>query len=155
MDGLNNLRLNGDMLASLYGRSIVNVEDQGNPQMAAADKSKKPLIFFRDSSHIKMPDKQYKFLEQILKACKLNMADVDIINLADKKNDLENIINSTSPEYILSFGSGTGTELFSMNNNRGTRYLNAPDLSELMPDTPASKQLKGKLWTELKAIFNL
>jgi hypothetical protein len=42
-----------------------------------------------------------------------------------------------------------------MKNNRGTKYLNAPDLSELMQETATSKQLKGKLWTELKAMFNL
>jgi hypothetical protein len=55
----------------------------------------------------------------------------------------------------LSFGTGTGTELFTMKNNQGTKYLNAPELSELMQETAASKQLKGKLWLELKAIFNL
>ena len=149
MEGLNNLKLNGEMLASLYGHSII---DLNSPAEA---RSKKPLIFFRDTAHTRLPDKQYRFLEQILKACKVNIADVDIINLADKKTDLENIIRNSSPEYVLSFGSGTGTELFTMKNSRGTKYLNAPDLAELMQETAASKQLKGKLWTELKSIFNL
>jgi len=154
MEGLNNLKLNGEMLESLYGHSIIDVTsiDVTSPGEA---KSKKPLIFFRDASHTRLPDKQYRFLEQILKACKLNITDVDIINLADKKTDLEKIINTSTPEYVLSFGTGTGTELFTMKNNRGTKYLNAPELSELMQETAASKQLKGKLWLELKAIFNL
>lgn len=149
MEGLNNLKLNGEMLESLYGHSIIDVT---SPDEA---KTKKPLIFFRDASHTRLPDKQYRFLEQILKACKLNITDVDIINLADKKTDLEKIVNTSSPEYVLSFGTGTGTELFTMKNNQGTKYLNAPELSELMQETAASKQLKGKLWLELKAIFNL
>lgn len=149
MDGLNNLKLNGEMLESLYGHSIIDVNSPG------AARSKKPLIFFRDADHARLPDKQYRFLEQILKACKLNIADVEIINLADKKTDLEKIVNTSSPEYVLSFGTGTGTELFTMKNNRGTKYLNAPELSELMQESAASKQMKGKLWIELKAIFNL
>jgi hypothetical protein len=149
MEGLNNLKLNAQMLASLYGHSIVDLTYHAEP------KSKRPLIFFRDSAHTRLPDKQFRFLEQILKACKLNISEVDLINTADKKVHLENIISNTSPEYVLSFGTGDGTELFTMKNNRGTRYLNAPDLSELMQETPASKQLKGKLWIELKAIFNL
>ena len=149
MEGLNNLKLNGEMLASLYGHAII---DLSGPVEA---KSKKPLIFFRDATHARLPDKQYRFLEQILKACKLNITDVEIINLAHKKTDLEQIISNSAPEYVLSFGSGTGTELFTMKNNRGTKYLNAPELSELMQENAASKQMKGKLWIELKAIFNL
>ena len=155
MEGLNNLKLNGEMMASLYGRSIVNLNDPVSPSVVAETRFNNTIVFFRDGSHAKLPDKQFKFLEQILKACKINIADVDLINLAGKNVDLENIISNSSPEYVLSFGSGTGTELFTMKNNRGTRYLNAPDLSELMQETAASKQLKGKLWAELKAIFNL
>lgn len=74
------MKLNGEMLESLYGHSIIDVTSPDET------KTKKPLIFFRDASHTRLPDKQYRFLEQILKACKLNITDVDIINLADKKN---------------------------------------------------------------------
>ena len=151
MAGLNNLVLNDQMLASLYGRTIIDIKTTP----PAPGDSNKTLIFFRDRGHSKLPEKQYKFLEQVLKACKVNIQDVDIINLADDKADLESTISKASPAQILSFGTGTGTELFSMKNNLGTKYLNAPDISELMQETAASKQLKGKLWTELKAMFNL
>jgi hypothetical protein len=153
MEELNNLKLNGQLLVSLYGRSIVDLSDIGTAHETASE-SVKTIILFKDNAHAKMPDKQQKFLEQILKACKVDIREAQIINLADKV-DLENIIGNGSPAYILSFGTGTGTELFSMKNNRGTKYLNAPDLSELMQETATSKQLKGKLWTELKAMFNL
>ena len=154
MDGLNNLKLNGEMLASLYGHSIIDIHSAA-VKSPAQNKLNKTLIFFRDASRPKLGDKQYKFLEQILKACKLNIQDVDIVNLADKTVILENVINTVSPDHILSFGTGTGTELFSMQNMKGTKYLNAPDFAELMQETPASKQLKGKLWSELKDMFNL
>lgn len=151
MEGVNNLRLDDQMLVSLYGRTIIDLK--GLPSQPTG--SHKTIIFFRDRSHSKLPDKQYKFLDQILRACKINIVDVDIVNLADGETDFEGAISKSSPAYILSFGSGTGTELFSMKNNLGTKYLNAPDLSELMQETAASKQLKGKLWTELKEMFNL
>jgi hypothetical protein len=151
MEGLNNLKLNAEMLASLYGHSIVEVDSR----KPLANKLNKTLILFKDSSRSNLVDKQHKFLEQILKACKLNIKDIVIVNLADDKVVLENVISSLSPDYILSFGAGTGTELFAMGNTKGTKYLNAPDLTELMQETAVSKQMKGKLWAELKSMFNL
>jgi hypothetical protein len=65
------------------------------------------------------------------------------------------IIEETSPQYILSFGTGDGTELFTMGNNEGRKYLNAPSLEEMMYDTDASKQLKRKTWNELKLFFGI
>ena len=150
MAGLNNLRLNDQMLVTLYGRSIIELKQQAEEPLSG-----KILVFFRDRIHSKLPDKQFKFLEQILRACKIDIQKVDLINLGNDKTDLESTISKTSPQYILSFGTGTGTELFSMKNNYGTKYLNAPDLSELMQETAPSRQMKGKLWTELKVMFNL
>lgn len=151
MEGLNNLKLNAEMMATLYGHSIVETGHQQEME----NKLYKTVIFFKDVSRPKLAEKQYKFLEQILKACKLNIQDVHIINLADNSVVVENIVSTLSPTNILSFGTGSGTEIFAMGNAKGTKYLNAPDLSELMQDTAASKQMKGKLWSELKSMFNL
>jgi hypothetical protein len=151
MEGLNNLKLNAELLSMLYGRSIVEAGNQKLPE----NKLTKTVIFFKDSTRPALADRQHKFLEQILKACKQDIREVDIINLADNTIVLENVISTLSPDYILSFGTGTGTELFTMGNTKGTQYLNAPDLSELMQETAASRQMKGKLWSELKAMFNL
>src|SRR5207237_1197726 len=115
MDGLNNLTLNNSMLASLYGHSLVNLNEKSVLVVTKA----------------KLTASQQQFLMQILQACKLSNNDVAILNTADKKIPLEQAISNSSPKYILSFGTGDGTELFTMANNEGRKYLNAPALEEM------------------------
>ena len=64
MEGLNNIKLNGEMLTSLYSRSIVDLAYY----QPAAIKLKKTLILFRGSTRDNLPDNQQRFLDQILKA---------------------------------------------------------------------------------------
>ena len=136
---LNGIQLNGSMLASMYGNSLVDAT------------SKKALVAVKTT----LTDQQLSFLWQILNACKLDAENVTLINTGDKKTSLEIILAELKPQYILSFGAGSGTELFSMANSRGTHYLNAPALDEMMLDTDKSKQLKRKTWNELKAMFSI
>ncbi len=139
MEGLNNLSLDSEMLVALYGHSLVDL------------KGKSVLVVTKS----KLTGSQHEFLMQILNACRLDSADVTIINVSDKKTVLEQVIRETLPRYILSFGTGDGTELFTMGNNEGRKYLNAPALEEMMQETDSSKLLKRKTWNELKLLFGI
>jgi hypothetical protein len=139
MDGLNNIALDDSMLVAFYEHSLVGI------------KGKKVVVVTKSNP----TPPQHELLQQILNACKLDPNQVAIINSADNKTPLEKIIEETSPQYILSFGTGDGTELFTMGNNEGRKYLNAPSLEEMMYDTDASKQLKRKTWNELKLFFGI
>ena len=139
MTGLNNLSLDNEMMVALYGHSLVDL------------KEKSVVVVTRS----KLKGNQHEFLMQILSACRLKPADVTVINISDKKTVLEKVIKETSPKYILSFGTGDGTELFTMGNNEGRKYLNAPALDEMMHETDSSKLLKRKTWNELKLLFGI
>ena len=145
MEGLNNITLSNSMLVSLYEHSLVSTNAE-NPI------TRRSVIVVTKTK----PDPpQQEFMMQILNACKLEAGDVIIINISDKKTDLEKVIREFSPLYILSFGTGDGTELFTMGNNEGRKYLNAPALEEMMLNTETSRQLKRKTWNELRLLFGL
>jgi hypothetical protein len=146
MEGLNRISLNNSMLADLYGHSLVN-EKTGNPVV----KTNNVMVVTKG----KMTQAQHDFLMQVLSACKLDPAQVSVLNSSDKSTRIEKAVKETSPRYILSFGTGDGTELFTMGNSDGRKYLNAPALDEMMHDTDASRQLKRKMWTELKNMFGI
>lgn len=139
MDWLNNIALNDSMLVAFYGHSLVGF------------KGKKVVVITKS----KPTAPQHELLMQILNACKLEPGQVSILNTSDGKTSLEDVIKEASPQFILSFGTGDGTELFTMGNNEGRKYLNAPSLEEMMYDTDASKQLKRKTWNELKLFFGI
>jgi DNA polymerase III psi subunit len=138
MDGLNNIALNDSMLVAFYGHSLISFN--GTRVMVV--------------TKTKLTSPQHELLMQILNACKLEPRQVAIVNTSNKTS-LEDLLNETSPQFILSFGTGDGTELFTMGNNEGRKYLNAPSLEEMMYDTDASKQLKRKTWNELKLFFGI
>jgi hypothetical protein len=142
MEELNKIRLNNNQLAALYGKSLVDVN---------APITKKVMVVVKS----KLNEAQHALLMQILGACKLDQTDVSIINTSDKKTVLEQEVKTSDPRYILSFGSGSGTELFSMGNLQGRKYLNAPSLDEMMLDNDSSKQLKRRTWNELKQLFGI
>jgi hypothetical protein len=123
-NSLNDIVLNNSMLAGLYERSLVEVQ------------SKKVLVVVKS----KPSEQQNSFLQQILVACKIDPANVSVMDSSDRKQILEKVVAEMNPQYILSFGTGSGTELFSMANNKGTRYLNAPALEEMMQETDSLNQ---------------
>lgn len=139
MEGLNSITLNNAMLVSLYEHSLVDIK-------------RKSVIVVTKT---KLASPQQDFLMQILTACRLEAGDVTIINIFDKDHLMEKVIREASPQYILSFGTGDGTELFTMGNNEGRKYLNAPALEEMMLSTEISKQLKRKTWNELRLLFGI
>lgn len=139
MNELNKISLDNGMLSMLYRSSLVNVEAQ------------KVMVAVKGG----LTQEQYEFLMQILNACRLRPEQIEVVNTSDKGVAFEDLVSKLSPQYILSFGAGSGTELFSMRNSGGTKYLNAPALAEMMQTTEESKQLKRKTWGELKILFGL
>ncbi|MBL7699823.1 MAG: DNA polymerase III subunit psi [Chitinophagaceae bacterium] len=133
MDELNKISLDNGMLAMLYRDSLVNI---GNQKVMVVVKGK-------------LTQEQNDFLMQILNACRLSAGQVSIVNTAEVV--IEKAVAELSPRYILSFGMGSGKELFFMENSGGTRFLNAPGLEEMM----RSSELKRKTWGELKVLFGL
>ncbi|HEX6430441.1 MAG TPA: hypothetical protein VF008_22270 [Niastella sp.] len=107
-----------------------------------------------------VPEADLQFLTKMLGACKLNMADVAIVNHATAAVAIERVKLQLQPKYVLLFGVEPGTiqlpisfPSFKEQAYAGTTYLFTPALSELNLETEDAKVLKRKLWDCLKRIF--
>lgn len=100
------------------------------------------------------------FLTKMLDACKLNMADVAIVNHATAAVNIEKVKTQLQPKYVLLFGVEPDVihlpinfPSFKEQPYAGTTYLFTPALSQLNQDTDVAKGLKKKLWECLKRMF--
>ena len=107
-----------------------------------------------------VPEADLQFLTKMLGACKLNMADVAIVNHATAAVAIDSVKVQLQPKYVLLFGVEPGTTQlpisfpsFKEQPYAGTTYLFTPALSELNLETEEAKVLKRKLWDCLKRIF--
>lgn len=104
-----------------------------------------------------LPDEELNFLLGILSACKLNMDDVGIVNLAKNETlSYTQIINDLKAEKLLLFGvKPDEIQLplsfphYQLQRYNEQLYLAAPALSNLQDN----KDEKLKLWNCLKQIF--
>lgn len=115
------------------------------------------LVKVADASYLSEND--FSFLTGILTACKLNMADIAIVNLHPLLDTRYQTIQSvTHPDTVLMFGVlPEEIELplnfpnFQVQPFNNTTYVCAPSLDRLATDTT----LKGQLWACLKLVFRL
>lgn len=87
----------------------------------------------------------------------MTLADAAIVNLAAAQSDLKAIKEAISPKRIMLFGNNShfaqiGPECinFSVYTVEGVRLMCIPDINLLMQANEEGKQLKTKLWANLK-----
>ena len=109
-----------------------------------------------------IPDGHLQFLTKMLDACKLNLGDVAILNIASAPVDIELLKNQLLPKYVLLFGVDTELvklpfrfPLFKEQQYAGSQYLFTPALEELNVDSDEVKLLKSNLWVCLIKLFNV
>ncbi|HEY8897315.1 MAG TPA: hypothetical protein VIM79_20970 [Niastella sp.] len=107
-----------------------------------------------------VPEGDLQFLTKMLDACKLNMADVAIVNHATAAVNIEKVKAQLQPKFLLLFGVEPDEIHLPINfpsykeqPYAGTTYLFTPALSQLNGDTDVAKGLKKKLWECLKRMF--
>jgi hypothetical protein len=107
-----------------------------------------------------VPEADLQFLTKMLGACKLNMADVAIVNYANAPITIDRLKTQLQPKSLLLFGVEPGDiqlpisfPPFKEQPYAGTTYLFTPALSQLNQETEEAKGLKRKLWDCLKRMF--
>jgi hypothetical protein len=107
-----------------------------------------------------VPEADLQFLTKMLSACKLNMADVAIVNHATAPIAIELLKQQLQPKYVLLFGVEPGAvqlpisfPAFKEQAYAGSTYLFTPLLNELNQENDEAKQQKRKLWDCLKRMF--
>lgn len=126
------------------------------------DNKKNIVILLKDVAAVHINDEWLGTLTKLLAACKLNLADVAIVNL---KQDITFTLikEQLQPQYILMFDVSTNDLAlpFSIPNYQvqlygGCTFMTAPAIT-LSADktTEIIKTEKRSLWDKLKMIFNV
>ncbi|HWK03710.1 MAG TPA: hypothetical protein VNS58_08760 [Puia sp.] len=109
-----------------------------------------------------LPDDQLSFLTRMLEACKMNVGDVAIVNLANAPVTITALKQQLQPNMILLFGMEPVAIRLPMNfpwfkiqAYDECTYLCAPSLEELVLPGDESRLLKSKLWMCLKTLFEI
>jgi len=182
---LNDIRLNSTLLAEIYKDSLVEIDDQSYGKRAHPSKSqtqmpedisttntssiawkhlgefkKRILLVVRYPEVAYLPDEPLNFLTSILNACKLSLADVAIVNIANLPSVQYNQLREKykSAVIVVLFGP-TPSELempvdfpeFQIQPFNNCTFLYTPVLEKVEAD----KVLKSKLWVCLRRIFDL
>lgn len=121
---------------------------------------KRVAILINEVDATIIDDGDLAFLTNILKACKLFLDDIAIINLHLQQINYTAIHQQIKAEKVLMFGlEPTIINLpftipdFQVQDFSGVTYLLAPALSQMNADSSESKLLKTKLWVSLQKIF--
>lgn len=123
---------------------------------------KKILVLVQDPDAVHLNERAFDLLTSILNACKLTIADIALINLANKNFSLHQILTQVPSELVLVFDINPTqlkiklpTKLYTPILLGETQLLFSNNLSQMQGIDQASKIEKTKLWTALKIIFKL
>ncbi len=158
------LKLPPLLIRDLYKDCLIDIEGQGFQSkktqisdFALGKNLKHILIVINDSQTDMISEEELDFLTGVLKACKLSIQDVAVVNLT-KLTDTKylTLLEKFNPANVLLFGV-TPQEIdlpvnfpaFKILNYRDIQFLYSPSLSVLKDD----KLQKGKLWVCLQQLF--
>ena len=175
---LNSIKFEPTDIALLFKNSLVEIEDKNQtlPKPATKPASggaetkttgwkylgenrKRTLVVVRYPEVLHLPDKQLSFLTKLLAACSLDLRDVAILNFhSHQPSQFNEIINHFTPKTVLlfdlrpaDFGMPMNFPEFQVQAYKEAVFVSSPSLDSIEPD----KNLKGKLWSCLKKIYNL
>jgi hypothetical protein len=162
---LNNIQLSTHQLADLYSQVLVETTATAMPEEqtplfhSLGGNAKNILVVVAEEKESFLPDSELTFLTSILTACKLNLADIALVNFEKvEQKDYKALVQYFNSRVVLlfnvsplQFGLPINFPHFQIQEFNKCTYLFAPELRLVESD----KQLKKELWTALKNIFGL
>ncbi|MGB8192950.1 MAG: hypothetical protein WCF67_13565 [Chitinophagaceae bacterium] len=125
--------------------------------------NKKHIAFIVNcSTDVYLPDAQLDWLGKMLEACRLNLGDVAIANIAKNRFTITDIKEELHSSTIILLGTEPlALQLplnfphFNLQAFDGIVFLSTPSPDELNKPTTEAKVLKSKLWVCLQKLFKL
>lgn len=165
---LQHLELPNLVIAELYGRSLSTAGHQPQPISAQAapekyylgENKQQVLVTVSATDAAFLPDTDLEFLVKILGACKLNLADIALINIHHHPLPIDELRQRLKPRIVLLFGVEPPRinlpidfPEFKLQAYAGCTYLKAPEIAQLNDPGPEGKAQKTRLWGCLKELF--
>lgn len=168
----NNKTLSSFVIAKLYKDSLVLIDDKNEKITEEIEKDvnilylgenkKNILILLYEENALHITDESFQFLTSILSACKLNIADVAIINIKNQTIHINLINQQLNPKICIAFGNiisdilpNNEINLNTPTTINNTIWLNTLEFSILQDNSVNAKVEKSKLWVSLKQIFQI
>jgi hypothetical protein len=130
------------------------------PYKILGNNKKQITVVVNCPNDVFVPEADLQFLTKMLGACKLNMADVAIVNHAVAAVHIDRLKVQLQPKFLLLFGVEPDQihlpinfPSFKEQPYAGTTYVFTPGLDKLNLETDEAKGLKRKLWDCLKRMF--
>ena len=166
------------LLASLYKNKLV-IPTEGKsavlsaaiqpPQVPTAEirwylgeNKKQVTIVVNQSTVAFLTDDQFTLLTGVLKACKLNMADVAIVNLAKSAKNFTQLHQTLNTRFLLLFDVATSAidlpfsiPVYQLQSYDQCQILQASSLNTMLGEETAARDEKMKLWNGLRKMFSL
>jgi hypothetical protein len=163
------------VIASLYKDELVIIDTPTNSKKVELIKEraaqtinflgnnqKKITILLSDPTAVHVADESLQFLTSILAACKLNMGDVAIVNMANQTCVYKQIKAALTPTTLILFNITAAAialpfevPLYQVQAYDNCTLLFATPLETMLVKDENAKTEKGKLWNALKKIFNI
>lgn len=140
-------------------KDTVNFSEEKSRLNFLGSNEKKIIFIGKDNQNKFLGDAQMKFLNDLLNACGLTMADIAFLNFSEKNAfTYRDLTEQLNPKKVLIFGV-TPKELdlpftipfFQVQNFYDQVYLISPALEEIQ----LNKELKKELWNGCQKIFNI
>lgn len=119
-------------------------------------------IVVSDRSAVYLADEKLELLSKLLAACKLNIADVAIINTSDTPVKYNQIKEKLTPKHLLLFGIDIKQfEIpmvfpeYRIQNYDNCQIVISTGLENLLGNDENTRIQKSKLWLCLKTMFNV
>ena len=123
---------------------------------------KQVTIIVKDELAVYLNENDLTLLSSILSACKLTLADIALINVAQQKLSLHEILNVLPSKLVMIFDVSSTTlkiklptTLYKSIQLGDTYLLFSNSLSKMQGGDQSAKLEKGKLWAILKQLFQL
>ena len=123
---------------------------------------KQVTIIVKDELAVYLNENDLTLLSSILSACKLTLADIALINVAQQKLSLHEILNILPSKLVMIFDVSSTTlkiklptTLYKSIQLGDTYLLFSNSLSLMQGGDQSAKLEKGKLWAILKQLFQL
>ena len=125
--------------------------------------NKKRIAFIVNcKTDVYLPDNHLDWLGKMLDACKLNLGDVAIANIANNKFTIANIKEELQSTNVILLGTEPfAIQLplnfphFNLQSYDNMTFLYTPSPDQLNQSTNEAKLLKSKLWVCLQKLFKL